>query len=101
MRSVSAIAVAVTPRSAARAESGRTISSGRIRLDGRGDVADAGQRAQLVLDAARVLGQHGAVLAGQHQHVLLVRAAEADVDARTRAAAVQRVAQLLLDDLLA
>ena len=33
MRSVSAIAAEVTPRSAARAESGRTISSGRTRLD--------------------------------------------------------------------
>jgi hypothetical protein len=33
MRSVSAIAAEVTPRSAARAKSGRTISSGRTRLE--------------------------------------------------------------------
>ena len=33
MRSVSAIAAEVTPRSAARAKSGRTMSSGRTRLD--------------------------------------------------------------------
>ena len=47
---------------------------------GRGHRADAGDGAQLAFDGARVLGEQGAVFAGQHQHVFFVGAAEADLD---------------------
>ena len=67
---------------------------------GGGDVADAGDGAQLALHLARMLGQHAAVLAGQHQDVLLRRAAEADLDARA-GQRLQRDAQLRFDGLLA
>ena len=100
MRSVSAIAADVTPRSAARAKSGRTTSSGPHQARRRGHVADAGDRAQLAFDALGVLVEHPAVLAGQHHDVLLAAAAEADLDARPGQHR-QRVAQLAFDRLLA
>ena len=81
---VSPIAVAVTPRSAARAKSGRTISSGRTRLAVDVTLPMPGIVRSSRSTAARRGAEHRAVLAGQHQHVLLARAAEADLDARAR-----------------
>jgi hypothetical protein len=94
-RSVSAIAAEVTPRSAARAKSGRTMSSGRTRLALRGDGADAGNAAQLALHL-RACAAARAVVAGQHQHVLL-GAGRRSRPSRAHPAARQRLAQLRLD----
>jgi hypothetical protein len=72
MRRVSAIAAEVTPRSAARGEVGPHHQFGAHQARGAGHAADAGQAAQLAFDLGGVLRQQFAVLAGQHQHVLLV-----------------------------
>jgi hypothetical protein len=98
MRSVSAIAAEVTPRSAAR----KIRAHDEFRADqagGAGDRADAGQGAQFAFDGSGVFGEQRAVLAGQHQHVLLARAAEADLDLDA-GQHLQRLAQLPLDLLL-
>ena len=64
------------------------------------DLADAGDRAQFLLDGARMRRQHVAVFTGEHEDELLRRAAEADGEARARQH-VERAAQLAFDLLLA
>ena len=102
MRSVSPIAAAghAEVGGARRSRAARSIS-GRTRLARRGDVADAGQRAQLLLDRARgVAASARRILAGEHQHVLLAEPPRPTL-MRAPGNGVQRVADLLLDRLLA
>ncbi len=84
MRSVSAIAAVVTPRSAARAKSGRTAISGRTRRRWTRCCPAPGWCAGRVSTARAAAASACRVVAGQHQDVLLARAAEADLGAHAR-----------------
>ncbi len=96
----------VGDRDRGHAEIGRTREVrphdqfGPHQASARRHAADARDGAQLALDLARMLGEHGAVFAGQHQHVLLLCAGEPDGDAGAGQLR-QRGAQFAFDLLLA